>query len=164
MFFCRLLSRIIFIPFANIKREMNEEQSALWQQVFDNLLSKVSAVVGDLIVVGEWLTSNEGRQQFNNCLAIVVEGFGEEGKGARFAKMWTCALMAALKVIRSRIGPTNHYPFLLFFFQKRYLSFLILYIDKWYPFHFSILFHIIGLSLCIAFNCCKGITVFNKID
>lgn len=97
---------------------MNEEQSALWQQVFDNLLSKVSAVVGDLIAVGEWLTSNEGRQQFNDCLAIVVEGFGEEGKGARFAKMWTCALMAALKVIRSRKGPTNHYPFLLFFVGK----------------------------------------------
>ena len=60
--FCRLLSRIIFIPFANIKREMNKEQSALWQQVFTNLLSKVSAVVGDLIAVGEWLTLNEGRQ------------------------------------------------------------------------------------------------------
>ena len=59
---------------------MNEEQSALWMQVFDNLLSKVSAVVGDLIAVGEWLTSNEGRQQFNDCLAIVVEGFGEEGR------------------------------------------------------------------------------------
>lgn len=103
---------------------MNEEQSALWQQVFDNLLSKVSAVVGDLIAVGEWLTSNEGRQQFNDCLAIVVEGFGEEGKGARFAKMWTCALMAALKVIRSRIGLTNHYPFLLFFVGKGSYPFL----------------------------------------
>ena len=57
---------------------MNEEQSALWQQVFDNVLSKVSAVVGDLIAVGEWLTSNEGRQQFNDCLAIVVEGFGRK--------------------------------------------------------------------------------------
>ena len=121
MFFCRLLSRIIFIPFGNIKREMNEEQSALWQQVFNNLLSKVSAVV-DLIAVGEWLTSNEGHQQFNDCLAIVVEGFGEEGKGTRFAKMWwTCALMAALKVIRSRMGPTNHYPFLLFFVRKVFI-------------------------------------------
>ena len=96
---------------------MNEEQYALWQQVFDNLLSEVSAVVGDL-------TSNEGRQQFNDCLAIVVEGFGEEGKGVRFAKMWTCALMAALKVIRSRIGPTNHYPFLLFFVGKGSYPFL----------------------------------------
>ena len=101
---------------------MNEEQSALWQQVFDNLLSKVSAVVGDLIAVGEWLTSKEGRQQFNDCLAIVVEGFGEEGKGARFAKMWTCALMAALKVIRSRIGPTI--TLFYFFVGKGSYSFL----------------------------------------
>ena len=96
---------------------MNEEQSALWQQVFDNLLLKVSAVVGDL-------TSNEGRQQFNDCLAIVVEGFGEEGKGVHFAKMWTCALTAGLKVMRSRIGPTNHYPFLLFFVGKGSYPFL----------------------------------------
>ena len=64
---------------------MNEEQSALWQQVFDNLFSKVSAVVGDLIAVGEWLTSNEGRQ---------------------------------------RIGPTNYYPFLLFFVGKGSYPFL----------------------------------------
>ena len=97
---------------------MNEEQSALWQQLFDTLLSKVSAVVGDLIAVGEWLTSNEGRQQFNDCLAIVVEGFGEAGKGVRFANKWTCALMAALKVIRSHIGPTNHYPFYYFLSEK----------------------------------------------
>lgn len=94
----RLLSRIIFIPFASIQRVITEEQSALWQQIFDKVLSKVSAVVGQVIAVGKWLTSNEGCQQFNDCLAIVVQGLGEEGKGTRFAKMWACALMACLKM------------------------------------------------------------------
>jgi len=78
---------------------ITEEQSALWQQIFDKILSKVSAVVGQVISVGKWLTSNEGCQQFNDCLAIVVQGLGEEGKGTRFAKMWACALMASLKVV-----------------------------------------------------------------
>ena len=102
-FSCRLLSRIIFIPFASVQRVITEEQSALWQQIFDNLLSKVSAVVGQVISVGKWLTSNEGRQQFNDCLAIVGQGLGEEGKSTRFAKMWACAIMAALKVIKGRL-------------------------------------------------------------
>ncbi|XP_068737683.1 uncharacterized protein [Montipora capricornis] len=38
----RLLSRIIFVPFENIQRCITQEQSALWQQIFDHLLSKVS--------------------------------------------------------------------------------------------------------------------------
>lgn len=47
--------------------------------------------------MGQWLSSNEGRDAFNECLGIVVRGFGEEGKGTRFAKMWACGLMAAIK-------------------------------------------------------------------
>ena len=82
---------------------ITEEQSALWQQIFDKILSKVSAVVGQVISVGKWLTSNEGCQQFNDCLGIVVQGLGEEGKGTRFAKMWACALMACLKVTVGRL-------------------------------------------------------------
>ena len=36
----------------------------------------------------QWLLSNEGRDAFNKCLVIVVHGFGEEGEGMHFAKMW----------------------------------------------------------------------------
>lgn len=49
--------------------------------------------------MGQWLSSTEGRDAFNECLGIVVRGFGEEGKGTRFAKMWACGLMAAIKVV-----------------------------------------------------------------
>ena len=49
--------------------------------------------------MGQWLSSNEGRNAFNECFGIVVRGFGEEGKGTRFAKMWACGLMAAIKVV-----------------------------------------------------------------
>ena len=49
--------------------------------------------------MGQWLSSNEGGDAFNECLGIVVRGFGEEGKGTRFAKMWACGLMAAIKVV-----------------------------------------------------------------
>lgn len=58
----------------------------------------MSAVVGKVIAMGQWLSSNEGRETFNKCLGIVVRGFGEEGKGTHFAKMWACGLMAAIKV------------------------------------------------------------------
>lgn len=51
--------------------------------------------------MGHWLSSNEGRNTFNECLGIVVRGFGEEGKGTRFAKMWACGLMAAIKIATS---------------------------------------------------------------
>jgi len=34
------------------------------------------------------MSSNEGRDAFNECLGIVVRGFGEEGKGTHFAKIW----------------------------------------------------------------------------
>ena len=36
----------------------------------------------------QWLLSNEGRNAFNKCLVIVVHGFGEEGEGTHFSKMW----------------------------------------------------------------------------
>ena len=55
-----------------------------------HLLSKVSSIVGKVIAVGQWLSSNEGRDAFNECLWMVVHGFGEEGKGTCFAKMWDC--------------------------------------------------------------------------
>lgn len=95
--FRRLLSRIIFIPFESIQR--SKDQSAVWQQIFDQLINEVSSVVGKVIAVGQWLSSNQGREKFNECLGIVLRGFGEDGKGTRFAKMWACGLMAALKVI-----------------------------------------------------------------
>ena len=47
----------------------------------------------------QWLSSNEGRDAFNEWLGIVMRGFGEEGKGTRFSKMWACGLMAAIKVL-----------------------------------------------------------------
>ena len=59
----------------------------------------MSSVVGKVIATGQWLSSNEGRESFNECLGIAVRGFGEEGKGTRFAKMWACGLMAAIKVV-----------------------------------------------------------------
>lgn len=79
----RLLSRIIFVPFENIQRSITQEQSALWQQIFDCLLSKVSSVVGKVIAMGQWLSSNGGRESFNECLGIVVRGFGEEAERVR---------------------------------------------------------------------------------
>ena len=59
------------------------------------------SVVGKVIAMGQWLSSNEGRESFNECLGIAVRGFGEEGKGTytRFAKMWACGVMAAIKVV-----------------------------------------------------------------
>ena len=59
----------------------------------------MSSVVGKVIAMGQWLSSNERREAFNECLGMVVHGFGEEGKGTCFAKMWVCGLMAAIKVV-----------------------------------------------------------------
>ena len=87
---------------------MNEEQSALWQQVFNNLLSKVSAVVGDL-------TSNEGRQQFNNCLAIVVEG----RKGRVFCKDVDLRSYGSTEGNQESYRSNQPLPFFIIFRRKR---------------------------------------------
>ena len=96
LFAVRLLSRIIFVPFENIQRSITQEQS-----ISDHLLSKVSAIVGKVLPMGQWLSSKEGKDAFNECLGIVVHGLGEEGKGTRFAKMQACGLMAVVKVVNS---------------------------------------------------------------
>ena len=87
----RLLSRIIFIPFDNAQRSISDEEASLWQQMFDCLIEKVSSVVGKVIALGEWVLTQEGRDLYNECLGIVLKGFGEEGRGTRFSKMgvWT---------------------------------------------------------------------------
>ena len=94
----RLLSRIIFIPFDNAQRSISYEEASLWQQMFDCLIEKVSSVVGKVIALGEWVLTQEGRDLYNECLGIVLKGFGEEGRGTRFSKMWACGLLAARKV------------------------------------------------------------------
>ena len=79
-------------------RSISEEQASLWQRIFDSLLFKVSSVVGKVIAVEKWLLSQKGREFYNECLSMVIRGFGEEGRGTRFAKMWACGLLAARKV------------------------------------------------------------------
>lgn len=96
LFSVRLLSRIIFVPFKNIQRSITQEQS-----ISHHFLRKVSAIVGKVIAMGQWLSSNEGKAAFNECLGIVVHGFGEEGEGTCFAKMQACGLMAVIKVVIS---------------------------------------------------------------
>lgn len=96
--FCRLLSCIVFIPFEARSSIISEDQAVVWQLLFNSLLERVLSVVGDVIRAGSWLLSPEGKQSFNECLKIVIQGFGEEGKGSRFAKTWACALMSARKV------------------------------------------------------------------
>ncbi|KAL9976798.1 hypothetical protein ACROYT_G014132 [Oculina patagonica] len=63
----------------------------------DSLLEQVSSVVGDVIGACSRLMSPEGKQSFNECLKIVIQGFGEEGKGLSSVKMWICAFMSARK-------------------------------------------------------------------
>ena len=92
------MSRIIFIPFDNGQRLISDEEASLWQQMFDCLLKKVSSVVGKVIALGQWVLTQEGRDFYNECLGIVLKGFGEDGRGTRFSKMWACGLLAARKV------------------------------------------------------------------
>lgn len=99
-----MLARIIFIPFKHVTRNTTEEQETVWQCVFDKLLLEVSSVIGEVIKFGSWL-NNEGRDMYNECLGIVLRGFGEEGKGTRLAKMWACGLLAARKVTRNYYIP-----------------------------------------------------------
>lgn len=96
--FFRLISRIIFIPFESVKRSISDEEASIWQQMFDCLINKVSSVVGKIIALGEWVLTQEGRDFYNECVGIVLKGFGEEGRGTRFSKMWACGLLAARKV------------------------------------------------------------------
>ena len=86
----------MFVPFENIQRSITQEQS-----ISEHLLSKVSAIVGNVIPMGQWLSLKEGKDAFNECLGIVVHGFGEERKGTRFAKMQACGLMTVIKVVSS---------------------------------------------------------------
>ena len=94
----RLIVRVILVPFKRIHRLTTEEQDSAWNKIFEIILSNVSSVVGDVIRIGQWVHTTEGREFYQECLGIVSTGFGEEGKGTRFAKMWGCALLAARKV------------------------------------------------------------------
>jgi len=92
VFSVRLLSRIIFVPSENIQWSITQKQS-----ISDHSLSKVSSIVRKVIATGQTLSSNEVKDAFNECLRIVVHGFGEEAKGTRFAKMRACGLTAVIK-------------------------------------------------------------------
>ena len=74
------MSRIIFIPFESVKRSISDEEASIWQQMFDCLINKVSSVVGKVIALGEWVLTQEGRDFYNECVGIVLKGFGEEGR------------------------------------------------------------------------------------
>jgi hypothetical protein len=98
LIYSRLLSRILFIPFANVTRNLTEDQDASWNKLFVKILAKVSSMVGDVIRIGQWASTPDGTKFYQECLGIVVKGFGDHGKGTRFSKMWACAMLATRKV------------------------------------------------------------------
>jgi len=96
-FLSRLLARVLLVPFNKHARESGTFSNLVWDEVFHNLLKKVSSVVGEVIRIGQWALSKDGKKFYQECLEIVSAGLGDDS-GTRFAKMWACGLLAARKV------------------------------------------------------------------
>ena len=99
VYYFRLLDRVVLIHVPNRKTIVDStSQSTLWNQRFSKILSHVSSTVGDIVRIGQWLHSTEGRDFLADCLAITKEAFGNSARRSRLAECWDCVLFAARKV------------------------------------------------------------------
>jgi hypothetical protein len=59
----------------------------------------VSSVIGQIIYIGQWISTQDGTNFRKECGEIVRAAFGEKGDGSRMSKMWSAGLLVARKVI-----------------------------------------------------------------
>ena len=70
---------------------------ATWAQRFAILIKRLSCTVGQIVRVGQWLHSIDGRKFYEECLGIVHDELGKSLKISRVAQSAACVLFAARK-------------------------------------------------------------------
>ena len=91
-----LLDRVLLIP---VQGRNTRSVDECWDYNFSKLLPGVSSVIGQIIYIGQWISTPDGTNFRKECGEIVRAAFGEKGDGSRMSKMWSAGLLVARKVI-----------------------------------------------------------------
>ena len=70
----------------------------VWNKRYNRLLQKLPATVGEVIRVGQWHHSIQGREFLADCTQLARSEFGESASVHRVCQSWGCAIFAARKV------------------------------------------------------------------
>lgn len=77
---------------------MAADEATVWNKRYSRLLQKLPATVGEILRVGQWLHSIQGRESLAECIQIARSEFGENSSVQRVCQSWGCAIFAARKV------------------------------------------------------------------
>ena len=88
--------------------DSNAKEMTLWGQRFATLLRKLPATVGEVIRIGQWLHSAEGRDFFTQCTRIVQGELGSHSKINRVTQSAATVLFAARKVSDMEFEKNNY--------------------------------------------------------
>ena len=94
----RLLVRLLMIKVDALEEEPGMESTTRWAKRFGKFLNVLPKTVGEIIRIGQWLHSTEGRKFLAECTQIAVSEFGDSSNASRLCQSWGCAIFAARKV------------------------------------------------------------------
>lgn len=94
-----LLDRVLLIPVPKGNKLLKTSDDETWTSNFEKLLPGVSGIVGHVIHIGQWITTQDGINFRRECREIVRGAFGEMEDGSRMCKMWSAGLFVVRKVI-----------------------------------------------------------------
>ena len=93
------MERVILIKVNDRENEdCDTKDVTKWGQRFTILINKLSSTVGEIIHIGQWLHSIDGKKFYEECLHIVQDELGKSSKIIRIAQSAACVLFAARKV------------------------------------------------------------------
>ena len=92
------MERVILIKVNDRQADCyNTNDVTKWAQRFSILIKKLSCTVGEVIRIGQWLHSIEGKKFYEECLGIIQDELGKSYKITRIAQSAASVLFAARK-------------------------------------------------------------------
>jgi len=84
-------------------QELAADEATVWNKWYSRLLQKLPTTVGEIIHVGQWLHSIQGREFLADCTQLARSEFGESASVHRVCQSWGCAIF-----VRERYLETNN--------------------------------------------------------
>ena len=93
-----MLQRVLPIQVPCRDASLIEEESSCWTMRFNTIIEHLSAVLGEVIKVGHWIGTDEGRVFRSECTDIVREAFQSTPSLTRVVDAWGASLLCVRKI------------------------------------------------------------------
>lgn len=90
------MERVLLIAVESRIGKKTPSEKVIWNSMFETIVEKTSNVIGEIVKIGQFLHSSDGKKFLSSCTEIA--GGTLKGCQERIIMMWAAALFCTRKV------------------------------------------------------------------